>query len=132
MFVEMTSATEDELAALEVAYSRWAKKMMRRKLFHGYIVTATGGEVAASGCVWLRDQQPSPQHLSGRIPYLMSVYTSPDFRRSGLASMIVKEAMDWAKRNDYHRLTLHASVKGRKVYSKLGWKRGWEMEYSFD
>ena len=37
--------------------------------------------------------------------------------------MIVKEAMGWAKRNGYSKITLHASPAGRKVYAKLGWKR---------
>jgi hypothetical protein len=44
----------------------------------------------------------------------------------------VKEAMKWAKRNGYSKMTLHASSAGRKVYTKLGWKRTWEMEASLE
>jgi len=41
--------------------------------------------------------------------------------------MVVKEAIEWCRRNKYERLMLHASEMGRKVYSKLGFKRTWEM-----
>ena len=60
-------------------------------------------------------------------PYLLSMYTEPDFRRRGVASMVVKEAINWCRKNKYERLMLHASEMGRKVYSQLGFKRTWEM-----
>ena len=41
--------------------------------------------------------------------------------------MVVNEAIGWCRRNKYERLMLHASEMGRKVYSKLGFKRTWEM-----
>ena len=66
------------------------------------------------------------------VPYVLSVYTRPEFRRKGLASMIVEEAMGWAKRHGYYKIVLHASKTGRKVYSQLGWKRTWEMEFRYD
>ena len=76
--------------------------------------------------------EPSPGRPAGMVPYILSVYTTPEFRRKGLASMIIKEAMDWARKHHYHRILLHASLTGRKVYSQLGWKRTWEMEFRYD
>ncbi len=106
--------------------------MMKRRLLHGYVVTTSGGRPAASGCVWLREMQPSPGHPHGMVPYVLSVYTRPEFRRKGLASMIVEEAMEWARKHGYYKVVLHASKTGRKVYSQLGWKRTWEMEFRYD
>jgi GNAT superfamily N-acetyltransferase len=131
MFVEMVRPTRDQLEVLEASYRKWAPEMMRRRLLHGYIVTS-GRKVVASGCVWLRDVQPSPGRPAGKVPYLLSVYTVPELRRNGLASMIVKEAMEWSRKKGYHKMVLHASRTGRKVYSKLGWERTWEMEYYFE
>ena len=131
MFVEMTRPSEEELRVLDESYRAWAKDLMRRKLLHGYIVTAGDGRPAASGCVWLREMQPSPGHPAGLIPYVMSMYTAPEFRRNGLATMIMREAMDWGRKNGYHRELLHASRAGRRVYPGLGWKRTWEMEFVY-
>ena len=71
--------------------------------------------------------QPRPHRESRVQPYLLSMYTEPDFRRRGVASMVVKEAIEWCRRNKHERLMLHASEMGRGVYSKLGFKRTWEM-----
>jgi len=132
MFEEMTRPTEEELRVQDESYRAWAKEMMKRRLVHGYVVTTSGGRPAASGCVWLREMQPSPGHPHGMVPYVLSVYTRPEFRRKGLASVIVEEAMEWARKHGYYKVVLHASKTGRKVYSQLGWKRTWEMEFRYD
>lgn len=132
MFEEMASPTEEELRVHDASYRVWAGEMMRRRLLRVYIVETRGGKPAASGGVWLREMQPSPGHPQGMVPYVLSVYTRPEFRRKGLASMIVEEAMGWAKRHGHYKIVLHASKTGRKVYSQLGWKRTWEMEFRFD
>jgi len=132
MFEEMSRPTAEELSVHDVSYRAWAEEKMKRRLMHCYIVTTASGRPVASGCVWLREMQPSPGHPHGKVPYVLSVYTRPEFRRKGLASMIVEEAMEWARKHGYYKIVLHASSKGRKVYSQLAWKRTWEMEFRFD
>ncbi len=62
--------------------------------------------------MWLQQVQPRPHRASMVQPYLLSMYTEPDFRRRGVASMVVKEAIEWCRKNKY---------------SQLGFKRTWEM-----
>jgi GNAT superfamily N-acetyltransferase len=128
MFEEMSGTRRGSVVMAGESYRAWAEEMMRKRLYHGYVVIHQTGTIAASGCVWLRQVQPSRGHAASLVPYLMSIYTVPKFRRKGLASMLVKDAMAWAKRNGHTEMTLHASLAGRKVYSELGWKRTWEME----
>jgi GNAT superfamily N-acetyltransferase len=132
MFEEYGPMTPEEREVASEAYPGWARRMIKKGLFHGYIVHDGGGNVAASGCVWLRETQPSRGVGASLIPYLMSVYTVPAFRRNGLASLVVTEAMEWAKSRGYPRMTLHASPIGRRVYARLGWKRTWEMEVDLE
>lgn len=132
MFEEMSHSTAEELMVLDESYRRWAREQMKRRLFHAYVVTAGRGKVAASGCVWLREVQPSPGQAPGLVPYVMSVYTLPEFRRNGLASMVLREATEWARKKGYAKTVLHASSVGRKVYARLGWKRTWEMEFRLE
>src|SRR5271155_465969 len=128
MFEEYAPLTPEERAAAIDAYPAWAREMMKRRLFHGYVVETSGGKVVASGCVWVREQQPSRGRPATLIPYVMSIYTEPKFRRKGLASMIMLETMDWSRKHGYRKMLLHASLVGRKVYLQLGWKRTWEMD----
>jgi len=110
-------------------YRRWARARLKNHELIAWIVKTADGRVAGGGCVWLEPVQPRPHRLSMVQPYLLSMYTEPGFRRRGVASMVVKEAIEWCQKNKYERLMLHASEMGRKVYSKLGFKRTWEMRF---
>ncbi len=108
-------------------YKRWARARLKNHELMAWVVKSSDGRIAGGGCVWLQTVQPRPHRVSMVQPYLLSMYTEPDFRRRGVASMVVKEAIEWCRKNKYERLMLHASEMGRKVYSKLGFKRTWEM-----
>src|SRR2546428_13920027 len=108
-------------------YRRWARARLRNHQLIAWVVKSDDGRTAGGGCVWLQPVQPRPHRASMVQPYLLSMYTEPDFRHRGVASMVVREAIEWCRKNKYERLMLHASEMGRKVYSKLGFKRTWEM-----
>jgi GNAT superfamily N-acetyltransferase len=108
-------------------YRGWARRMMRDRRLVGFIAETREGRAAASGCVWLPEPQPRPETLGRPVPYLMSMFTEPEFRGRGLATRIVREAMRWSRDHGHSRLTLHAARKARPLYRRLGFERGWEM-----
>ena len=108
-------------------YKRWARARLKNHQLIAWVVKSSDGRVAGGGCVWLQSVQPRPHRETMVQPYLLSMYTEPEFRRRGVASTVVKEAIEWCRRNKYERLMLHASETGRKVYGKLGFKRTSEM-----
>ncbi len=126
MFEDLHHWSDSEHEIGDRTYRRWALDLMRRKLFAGFIAFLEGSPVAG-GCVWLREIQPRPGLLVGRSPYLLSMYTKPEYRGLGLATRIVREAMKWSKSQGYGAMSLHASKLGRRVYKKIGWRRTWEM-----
>lgn len=113
--------------AADRVYRRWASARLRNKQLIGWLVEDTDRRLLGGGCVWLQPVQPSPRKTRTFQPYLLSMYTDPEFRRRGVASMIVQAAIDWCKSQGFPRLTLHASSMGRKVYEKIGFNRSWEM-----
>jgi len=108
-------------------YKRWARARLKNHELMAWVVKSSDGRIAGGGCVWLQPVQPRPQRRSMVQPYLLSMYTEPDFRKRGVASMVVKEAIRWCRKRRYERLMLHASKMGRGVYRRLGFKRTWEM-----
>lgn len=127
MFEDMGHRTAEEHRLNDVQFRRWAILKMKERKLRCFLVKAPDGESAGGGTVWLREVQPSPGRRAGVMPYLMSMYTEPKFRRKGVATLVVREAERWARDRGYPLMNLHASRKGRKVYAKLGWKRTWEM-----
>jgi len=114
------------------SYRAWALRKMKGGELTAYIVAAPDGHAAASGCVWLKEEQPGPGYPGGKLPYVLSMYTEPESRRMGLASKILKEMVRQAREDGHPWMTLHASRFGRKAYPALGWKRGWEMYLEFE
>ncbi|MEK7467203.1 MAG: GNAT family N-acetyltransferase [Planctomycetota bacterium] len=127
MFRDMGCDDEKALAAADRAYANWVRVRIRSGRFFAWLAVAPGNRVAAGGAVWLREQQPGPRRAR-LLPYLLSMYTEPEFRGKGLATKIVKAATAWGKKRRLTKMLLHASSMGRGVYVRLGWKRTWEME----
>jgi len=127
MFEDMRPRTAEEHRIGDRAYRKWALQKMRDGRLRCYIVNDGKGAPAGGGGVWLREVQPSPGHDARLMPYLLSMFTEREFRRKGVATLVVKEAERWARAGGYPVMNLHPSKEGRKVYAKLGWKRSWEM-----
>jgi GNAT superfamily N-acetyltransferase len=127
MWTDMGVTDQLRLERADRAYRRWVGTRLRNHRLLGWLVESRDGRIAGGGCLWLQPVQPGPNQTGMTQPYLLSMYTSPEFRRQGVASMIVGEAIAWCRMRGYTRMRLHASEMGRPVYRKFGFRRGWEM-----
>jgi GNAT superfamily N-acetyltransferase len=55
------------------------------------------------------------------------MHTEPQWRRKGIASRILREAIRWAKKRGYREVLLHASPLGKGVYHRRGFRNTSEM-----
>ncbi len=128
MFEDLRRRTAIEHRVGDRSYRKFVEEMMSKGRFAGFLAETKDAEVVAGACVWVREVQPHPGRISpAREPYLMSVYTAPQYRGLGIATRLVKEAVKWAKKKGFTQMTLHASRMGRRLYKRLGWERTWEM-----
>jgi len=127
MWIDLGIRENAVLDEADRIYRQWAKSAFKNRTFVAWVAETRDGLKVGSGCIWLRAAQPRPNLKKKVQPYLLSMYTEPHFRRRGVASLVVKEAIKWCKKNGYSRLALHASRKGRGLYRKLGFGRTWEM-----
>jgi GNAT superfamily N-acetyltransferase len=126
MWRDLGAREQRELDRADKVYARWAKSRMKSGTLIGWIAE-NGGKVLGGGCVWLQPVQPRPGYNLMIQPYLLSMYTEPRSRGLGVASGVVKKALEWCRENRFSQLRLHASKMGRKVYLKHGFERTWEM-----
>jgi len=129
MWLDIHPEYGKEVRATGAVTRRWIEEQLAQKTLVGLIVRTSDGEVAGSGCIWLREEQPRPTSMRLVVPYLMSMYTVKRFRRKGVANLIVKSALEWCRERDYDRLVLHASKDGRSVYEALGFEPSNEMRF---
>lgn len=91
--------------------------------------------VIAGVGVQIRNLLPRPAEdgmrlLDGPEGIVLNVYTERDWRRRGVAELLMRELVSWARTQHLGRLVLHASPDGRRLYEKLGFVPTNEMRYT--
>ncbi|HEX3232910.1 MAG TPA: GNAT family N-acetyltransferase [Gemmatimonadales bacterium] len=96
--------------------------------------------VIAGAGVQLRLVLPHPRRradgrvvvASGRHAIVLNVFTEPPWRRQGVAELLMRHIVEWARRERLDRLVLHASSEGRSLYDRLGFVPTNEMRLPDD
>jgi GNAT superfamily N-acetyltransferase len=96
----------------------------------------TPEKIIAGAGVQLQPILPRPLTRStttidhGRQGTIVNVFTQPEWRRRGLASLLIQEIITWSRHERLDRLLLHASAEGRSVYERLGFIAVNEMRFA--
>ena len=92
--------------------------------------------IVAGAGVQLQTILPRPLDLStigeGWQGTIVNVFTEPQWRRLGIAGLLIKEIIIWSKKEQIDRLILHASKEGRSIYESLGFVASNEMRFVGD
>ena len=92
-------------------------------------------EIIAGAGVMLRKVPPFPiRHKNGGIRIaegrqglIVNVFTEPEWRRRGIAKVLMKTVIAWSREQNLDGLVLHASNDGRALYDQLGFIPTTEM-----
>jgi GNAT superfamily N-acetyltransferase len=95
-------------------------------------------KIVAGAGVQLREVPPHPQPnangkidiVGGRQAIIQNVYTEPEWRRRGLAGLLLETIIAWTSEQGIESVVLHASDEGRAVYERLGFIQTTEMRLS--
>lgn len=88
-----------------------------------------GETVAGIGGMILRDQPGNFKNPTGRVGYLLNMYTVPQYRKRGICSTILTKLTDDAIALGFTAFELHATKEGEPVYIKHGFRIHTEPTY---
>jgi GNAT superfamily N-acetyltransferase len=136
MFRDMGTLPPEQVAPLERAAEAYFRRALPAGSYVGWLATPEDrpGEVIAGAGLQLRESiprlrldraavDPGPQGL------IVNVYTEPAWRRRGLAERLLREILRFANERGIDNVVLHASLDGRPLYEKLGFRQTNEMRY---
>jgi GNAT superfamily N-acetyltransferase len=63
----------------------------------------------------------------GRQGLIVNVFTEPEWRRRGIAKLLMENIIAWSRQQSLDDLVLHASDDGRALYEQLGFVPTGEM-----
>lgn len=78
-----------------------------------------GQIIGTSGLVFFH-RPPLFQHLSELRAYVLNMYTLPEWRGKGVATMLLQHMIEYVKTTPARHVSLHATELGRPVYERLG------------
>ena len=138
MFQDMGDVSADAFEILRAKARARLKEWLDSGDYVGWLATpADHPEMVVGGAgVQLQPILPRPVNVStvgeGRQGTIVNVFTEPQWRRRGIARLLIKEIITWSKDEHLDRLLLHASDEGRSVYERLGFIAGNEMRFVGD
>jgi GNAT superfamily N-acetyltransferase len=62
---------------------------------------------------------------------VVNVYTEPEWRRRGLAALVMRHLLDYTREHRIVRVLLHASKDGRALYESMGFVPTAEMRLPY-
>lgn len=131
MFLDAGQPDDDLMTAMERDFVPWVRTKLAEDKYIGWLASEDGVVSGGSG-LWLMEFPSHFLHVEPVRAYLLNFYTAPEFRGRGLAKLLLKEAVDEARRRGCGVVTLHASKFGRPIYEKNGFKQTNEMMLRFD
>jgi GNAT superfamily N-acetyltransferase len=132
---ELASAAFDDFRKEACA---WIERALPRGEYIGWLALPKDKpDVIAGGAgVQLRQVSPHPSRspndggfARGKHAIVLNVFTEPEWRRRGLARLLMKEILRWAGTERLDRLVLHASDEARALYEQMGFVPTNEMRY---
>jgi GNAT superfamily N-acetyltransferase len=126
MFSDMGFRDEASLDAMEATSAPFIRAGLESGCYRGWLVETADGVVAGGGVVTLGFPS-SPRDPSPHRAYILNMYTEPEYRRRGLAKLVVEAMVRWCREEGFGWVSLHASDEGRSLYESLGFAPTNEM-----
>src|SRR5215475_13668279 len=138
MFQDMGDVSVDAFEILRRKARTRLEQWINNETYVGWLATpANQPEMIVAGAgIQLQPVLPRPLDVStigeGLQATIVNVFTDPQWRRRGVAALLLKEIITWCKNEKVDRLVLHASDEGRSIYERLGFIISNEMRFVGD
>ena len=132
---EIPAAMFDDFVAASRA---WTERALASGEYIGWFaIPKNEPDVIVAGAgVQLRQVPPHPLRpakegafANGRHAIILNVFTEPEWRRRGVAVLLMNEIVRWAQEEKLDQLVLHASPQARSLYDKMGFIATNEMRF---
>jgi GNAT superfamily N-acetyltransferase len=140
MFKDMGKLPPELFESFRVQSRDALQRMFEANEYVGWLASpeSQSDRIVAGAGAQLREVPPHPQPdangkiaiVSGRQANIGNVYTEPEWRGRGLATLLIKRIIDWSREEGIISLVLHASDEGRAVYERLGFIATSEMQFN--
>ncbi|MGA9529364.1 MAG: GNAT family N-acetyltransferase [Terriglobales bacterium] len=127
MFRDMGEGTVEELDRMVEVARPWVARALADGTYRHWLAIDPQGSVAGGGGVLLCPWPANPHDPCTERAVILNVYTEQEFRRRGIARLVMGVILDWIKARGMRSVNLHSSPEGRALYESMGFKATNEM-----
>lgn len=131
MFRDMGEGTVEELDRMVEVARPWLAQALADGTYRHWLAVDSSGRVAGGGGVLLCPWPANPKDPCTERAVILNVYTEAEFRRRGIARLVMLTILGWIKERGLRGVNLHSSSEGRGLYEKLGFEATNEMRLKF-
>lgn len=129
MFYDMGYRDDDVLDRLIQSSRPPTQRFLANGSYRGWFAIASSGRIVAGVGLLITELVSGPLSPDQTCrPYLLNVYTYPEFRKHGLARQLTLKSIEWCQSQGFKVLWLHASQYGKPLYESLGFQPTNEMK----
>jgi GNAT superfamily N-acetyltransferase len=117
------------------------EEMLARGEYVGWLASPDGAPDNIVGGAGLQLQRSLPHPFNsaggtkvsdGRLGLIINVFTEAEWRRRGVAELLLRQIIEWAQAERLDRIILHATDIARSLYERLGFVASNEMRLALD
>ncbi len=129
MFVDSGQADDDRMATVIREFEPWVHARLTSGVYVGWLTApeAEPEKVVAGAGLLLMDFPPHFLDAGSIRAYLLNFYVDPEWRGHGLAYRLLRTAVEETQKRGIGVVSLHASVFGKPLYERNGFKESNEM-----
>jgi len=131
MFRDMGEGTAEELDRMVEIARPGMLRALADGTYRHWLAMDGSGKVAGGGGVLLSPWPANPRDPCSERAVILNVYTEPEFRRRGVARLVMQTILGWVRARGLSSVNLHASDEGRHLYETLGFQPTNEMRLWF-
>lgn len=110
---------EANMAFVEAQSREYYEESLQAETHTAYL-SFDGERVAGAGGISFFRVMPTYHNPTGWKAYIMNMYTSPDYRRKGIAYHTLELLIKEAKKRNVSYISLEATDMGRPLYERYG------------
>ena len=106
----------------EIAIRKQLATYFAKHINHDFIavLAETDNQVVSTAFLAISEKPANPTFITGKTGTLLNVFTYPQYRRKGLATKVISQIIDEARKMGLSTIDLSATKNGKPLYEKLG------------
>ena len=130
MFQDMGLVPDELFESFRTKALDQLSKALASGEYFGWLVSSSAAPqtIIAGAGVIVCELPPFPQRqkngqikiAEARRGLIVNVFTEPEWRRRGIAKLLMEQMISWSRGQNLDDLVLHASEHGRALYEQLG------------